>query len=112
MSRLLPALLGLWVVLAVIGGGLLLAPHLVALPMPTKADTALRDAIAARLRTATWGAVHVMYRSCACSRRTVAHLTSRRRSADLQELVFMVDDAGEAGPTTRRELGARGRRLH
>lgn len=91
-------LLGLWVVVAVVVGGLLLAPHLIALPMPTTADTAFRNAIAARLRTAMWGAVHVMYRSCACSRRTVAHLTARRRSADLDELVFMVDDAGEAGP--------------
>ena len=100
VQRLIGVMLAVWVAAAIVVGGLLLAPHLIALPMPTTTDTHLRDAIAARVvgRPGNWVVAHVMYRSCPCSRRTIGHLTTDRRAADLDELVVMVDDAGQAGP--------------
>ena len=102
-------------------GGVLLLRHLVALPTPALDDPTLRAAIrevlppsADRLR-----AIHVMYRSCPCSRRTIAHLLDRRALADVDELVIVVDDdgrPGDADPALRaagfRVLVATPRELH
>ena len=93
--------LGLWVAVVVVVGGLLLAPHLVALPAPAATDPHLRTALARELSSGRWSVAHIMYRSCACSRRTIAHLVTRLRPAELEETVIMVDDTGAAGPEDR-----------
>lgn len=92
--------LAAWAGCGLVLGGLLLARHLVALPTPPVTDTRLRDAVAGFHpdRAATWRAVHVMYRRCPCSQRTITHLRAAPRPADLDEVVVMVDDDGAAGP--------------
>ncbi len=71
-----------------------------ALPAPAVTDMRLRDAVAAIHpdHAATWRAVHVMYRRCPCSQRTITHLRAAPRPADLDEVVVMVDDDGAPGP--------------
>jgi hypothetical protein len=80
-------------------GGVLLLRHVAALPTPALGDPTLSAAFAEvlppsgdRLR-----AIHVMYRSCPCSRRTIAHLLERRALPETDELVVMVDDDGRPG---------------
>ncbi len=46
--------------------------------------------------------VHVMYRECPCSTRTVAHLLRRGAVFGIDELVLAVDDTGAAGPDDER----------
>lgn len=103
--------IGLWIATVVILGGLLLAPHLVGLPAPLTTDTHLRDALARELPTGRWGVAHFMYRSCPCSRRTIAHLISDARPPNLDELVIVIDDHGSAGPDDDA-LRAAGFRVH
>ena len=64
----------------------------------------LRDAIAAWLpdHSGRWRVVHIMYRSCPCSRRTIEHLITSPRPAGLDELVLMVDDEGHPGSDDAR----------
>jgi hypothetical protein len=100
--RLAIAALVLWLVAGTALGGVLLVRHLVALPAPPIADRGLRDAVVATLPDAHWRALHIMYRACPCSRRTVDHLVSRGRADGIDELVLMVDDAGAAGPEESR----------
>ncbi len=106
MKRLIGVGLGLWIAVVVVVGGLLLAPHLVALPAPAATDVGLRAALKSELPTDRWSVAHIMYRSCACSRRTIAHLVTRLRPANLDETVIMVDDHGVAGPEDRALLAA------
>lgn len=92
--------LAAWLVGGTALGGLLLARHLVALPVPDRADPALAAAIREALPPSgrRLRAIHVLYRDCACSRRTIAHLIERRALAGVDELVLAIDDAGRAGP--------------
>lgn len=92
--------LAAWLAGGTLLGGLLLVRHLVALPVPDRDDLALAAAIrqllppsGGRLR-----AIHVLYRECACSRRTIAHLLERRALPAADELVLAVDDDGRAAP--------------
>jgi hypothetical protein len=94
---LLAAGLAAWLVVGVTLGAILLLRHMVPLPTPAHTDTVLRDAIRADLPRAAWRAVHVMYRDCACSRRTIEHLLASPRPPQLAELVVMVDDDGKPG---------------
>ncbi|HEY0254405.1 MAG TPA: hypothetical protein VGC41_22915 [Kofleriaceae bacterium] len=96
----------MWLIATTLLGGVLLVHHLVALPTPSAADHALRDALRVELPSATWRAVHVMYRSCGCSRRTIDHLLGSHRPADIHELVLMVDDAGRPDPRDRALVDA------
>lgn len=41
-----------------------------------------------------WGAVHVVDRTCSTSRAVVAHLIERRASAEMDELVIVIDPDG------------------
>ncbi len=99
MQRLATVVLALWAAIGVLVGGLLLVRHLIALPTPPASDPQLHDAVATLFRDPSrWGAVHVMYRTCSCSQRTIAHLLATPRPADLDERVVMVDDDGAPGP--------------
>ena len=108
---LLAAGLGAWLVIGVTLGAVLLLRHMVPLPTPAHTDTVLRDAIRVDLPQPTWRAVHVMYRDCACSRRTIDHLLASSRPAQLAELVVMVDDDGKPGADDAR-LRAAGFAVH
>jgi len=81
-----------WLLGALLLGGVLLIRHLVALPVPAPTDRALVAAVRAVLPDHTWGAVHVMYRECPCSQRTITHLLATARPAGVRELVIVVDD--------------------
>ncbi|HEY3804246.1 MAG TPA: hypothetical protein VGL61_16630 [Kofleriaceae bacterium] len=98
------ALAGLaaWLVIGTAVGGALLIRHLVPLPAPPRTDTALRDAVRELLPQRGWRAVHVMYRDCPCSQRTIAHLLASQRPAELAELVLIVDDDRQSGPEDPR----------
>lgn len=110
MRRVLLILLGLWAAGGVLLGGILLLQHMVALPVPDTADTRLRAQMDAVFpHDGRWRAMHVLYRSCPCSQRTIAHLTGAPRPAALDELVLMIDDDGAAGSEeeTLRQHGFR-----
>ncbi|HEY1816121.1 MAG TPA: hypothetical protein VGG74_27425 [Kofleriaceae bacterium] len=98
------ALVGLvaWLVVGTAVGGALLIRHLVALPTPARTDTTLRDAVRKLLPQRGWRALHVMYRDCPCSQRTIAHLLASPRPAELAELVLIVDDDRQSGPEDAR----------
>jgi hypothetical protein len=104
MRRLGVIALWVWLGVGIVVGGLLLLRHVGAMPAPIKSDVRLRDAIAAWLpdHTGRWRVVHIMYRSCQCSRRTIEHLTTTPRPAGLDELVLMVDDDGHPGADDAR----------
>lgn len=87
----------LWLGAGTVVGGVLLLRH-AALSVPATSNATLQSAIAAALPRAAgrWGMVHVMYRSCACSTKTIAHLIQRRAVPGIDELVVLVDDAGQS----------------
>lgn len=87
----------LWLVGGSALGGILLIKHMIALPTPAAGDVALREALAETTRPGRWREVHIMYRSCNCSRRTIKHLLESPRDPEVDQLVVMVDDAGAAG---------------
>ena len=98
-------------------GGVLLIQHLVALPVPGTTSSKLRDQLArelgvdqSRQRRQRWHVMHVMYRACPCSQRTIAHLLSSQRPAATDELVLIADDEGRAAAEDER-LRGRGYRV-
>jgi hypothetical protein len=86
----------LWLGAGTVVGGVLLLRH-AALGVPATSNTILQSAIATTFPRAAgrWGMVHVMYRGCACSAKTIAHLVDRRAVPGIEELVLLVDDAGQ-----------------
>ena len=101
MRRLLVVLLGLWLAGGIVLGGLLLVQHLIALPAPDVTSAQLRGQMQrvfhGRWRhDGHWHVMHVMYRACPCSQRTLAHLTGGKRPPDLDEMVLIVDDEGRS----------------
>lgn len=101
MSRFALLLLGAWLLVATALGSLLLASH-APLPLPRVDDAKLRAAFGELLGDVQgWRAVHVLYRSCACSRRVLAHLRAGRRAAGVHDTVLLVDD--EAAPDVADE---------
>lgn len=128
VRRVVLILLGLWLVGGVVLGGAMLVQHLVALPTPPPSNAAL-GAQMRRLFAGgdaetnghghgqghdhghdQWRVLHVMYRACPCSQRTIAHLTAAQRPAELDEVVVLVDDEGKPGAEDR-QLAAHGYRV-
>ena len=98
MHRLIKILLGLWLAAGVMLGGVLLLQHLAPLPVPDTADQKLRERMArAFFDDGHWRVMHVLYRPCPCSKRTIEHLTDGPRPVGLDELVLMIDDDGALG---------------
>lgn len=104
--RLATVALIAWLIGGALLGGVLLIKHLVALPVPASNDDALRLAVRTDLPAHDWRLIHVMYRSCGCSQRTVAHLMSEPRPAGVVEEVLLVDDRGAGDPEDRRLVAA------
>ena len=88
--------LALWFGAGIVVGGVLMLRH-AALRVPDRSDRKLEGAIAALVPRA-WSAVHVLYRECPCSTKTIAHLLARKAMPQLTEVVLVVDDARREGP--------------
>ena len=102
MRKLATVVLALWLGAGTVVGGVLLLRH-AALRVPSSDNDALHAAVAGQLpRTGRWGMVHVMYRACTCSAKTIAYLTERRAVPGIDELVLVVDDHGTTDPNDRR----------
>lgn len=118
LRRAVLILLVLWLAGGIVLGGAMLVQHVVALPAPPPSSAALGAQMhrlfagrgASGSGQGKWRALHVMYRACPCSQRTIAHLTEGQRSAELDEAVLLVDDEGEAGPEDQK-LAAHGYRV-
>jgi hypothetical protein len=97
-----------WVPVALLLVTSLAIAHQYSLPRPELQNPALQRGLA-RQRTAApesnWMVTHVLYGACACSRRILAHLSSRSAMANLSEKVVL---AGAARGDSTRALRARG----
>ena len=94
------AMLSIWAVAVLVVGAGLMAPHVIALPVPALNDGRLALALRT-LPGATsgrWTALHVLYERCGCSSRVLAHLMARRARADLNEQMLFVRDSPQADP--------------
>jgi hypothetical protein len=100
--------LGVWAAGILAVGASLMAGHLVSLPVPRATDSRLRASLAAGPGVAKgrWSAHHVLYQSCGCSQRVLAHLLERRARPDLVETVVYVRDPGAADATGLAALRA------
>ena len=98
--------LGAWVVATVALGAILLARHELAMPVPPPTDPALTAAVAARARPDAWTAIHVVYPTCPCARRVMAHLRERPHPDGVVERVVLV--AARPDPALAEALTARG----
>jgi len=98
-----------WVVLGLLVGASLLAPHLLALPTPAATNPALEAAIATSRSPSErdrWYALHVLYESCGCSQRILDHLLASPRPVELAERIVLVADDGVGAPALRARLDA------
>jgi hypothetical protein len=97
--------LGLWAVGFAGVGALLMATHVVALPVPRSGDGRLQAAFAngPGVAAGKWTAVHVLYDSCGCSRRVFAHLTERRARPELIETIAYVSDGSDSEAQGERQ---------
>lgn len=86
-----------WLAAGIVAGGLLLLRH-AAYRVPEATDAHLRAALTGQFAPNQVGVAHVMYRSCACSGKTISHLLERRAIAGVDELVLIVDDDGASAP--------------
>jgi hypothetical protein len=106
------------VVLAVWGAGILvvgaslMAGHLISLPVPRATDSRLHASLAAGpgVTQGRWSAHHVLYQSCGCSQRVLAHLLERQARPDLTETIVYVRDPGASNATELAALRAQARR--
>ncbi len=96
--------LGLWLAAGMVAGGLLLLRH-APYRVPEVDDVHLR-ALTSELAPGTFGVAHIMYRSCACSSRTLTHLLERGAIPGVDELVLLVDDDGASDPDDQRLVAA------
>ncbi len=93
------AMLSIWAVAVLVVGAALMAPHVVALPVPAPdARLALAMRSLPGATAGRWSALHVLYEGCGCSARVLAHLMARRARTDLNEQVLFVRDAPHADP--------------
>ncbi len=111
-DRPLPAqlLLGLWLLVVVLGGGVLLGRHLPALPLPSTADPRPGAALG-QLRTpgaAGWAVAHVLYADCDCSRGVAEVLLQTPVASDVHEYVVLVGQDDQLAA----QLAASGRPVH
>lgn len=97
-----------------------MAGHLVSLPAPSLSDgmtiERLESTLAARpgADRGRWSATHVLYQSCGCSGRVLAHLLDRRALPELFETVVYVRDDGPPGPSlaaTQKQIEGAGFRF-
>lgn len=82
--------LGAWAIATVALGAILLARHELAMPVPSPTDPTLAAAVAARARADAWTAIHVVYPTCPCARRVMAHLRERPHPDGVAERVVLV----------------------
>ncbi|HMC93192.1 MAG TPA: hypothetical protein VKO16_00325 [Polyangia bacterium] len=105
------AALGLWGVGILVVGASLMAGHLVSLPAPKVTDNRLRSSLRAGpgVVQGRWSAHHVLYQSCGCSQRVLAHLLERQARPDLVETVVYVRDPSSSDLTERDAVSAQAR---
>lgn len=86
-----------------------MAGHLVSLPVPKVTDSRLRSSLGAGpdVVQGRWSAHHVLYQSCGCSQRVLAHLLERRARPDLVETVVYVRDPSSSDVAERDEVSAK-----
>jgi hypothetical protein len=103
------AALGLWGLGILVVGASLMAGHLVSLPAPKVTDSRLRSSLGAGpgVVQGRWSAHHVLYQSCGCSQRVLAHLLERRARPDLVETVVYVRDPSSSDVTERDSVSAK-----
>jgi len=103
--------LGLWGVGILVVGASLMAGHLVSLPVPRATDSRLRASLAAGpgVIQGRWSAHHVLYQSCGCSQRVLAHLLERRARPDLVETVVYVRDPASPDAAQQAAVSAQTR---
>jgi hypothetical protein len=91
-------MLAIWALAVLVVGAALMAPHVIALPVPADGDGRL--ALAMRSLPGAvpgrWTALHVLYQGCGCSARVFDRLIGRHARADLNEDVLFVRDASPA----------------
>jgi hypothetical protein len=94
------AMLSVWAVVVLVVGAALMAPHVVALPVPAADGSRLALAMHSLpgANAGRWSALHVLYEGCGCSARVLTHLMARHARADLNEQVLFVRDAPQADP--------------
>ncbi|HEY4177276.1 MAG TPA: hypothetical protein VGM90_10605 [Kofleriaceae bacterium] len=103
-------LLALWAGVGIVVGGVMMLRH-AAFRVPDRSNAALRAGVATLFPgPSTWAAVHVFYRSCTCSKKTIEHLLSRGAEPGVDEVVVVADDTASAGPEDAA-LRARGYRV-
>ena len=92
------AILAVWAVAVLVGGAALMAPHVIALPVPAPSNQRLALAMRSLAGAAPGRltALHVLYQGCGCSARVLDHLLRRHARADLNEEVVFVRDAPRA----------------
>lgn len=92
------AMLAIWAVAVLVVGAALMAPHVVALPVPARSDGQLALAIRnlPGVTSGRWTTLHVLYQGCGCSARVFDHLIHRHARADLNEELVYVRDAPRA----------------
>jgi hypothetical protein len=101
--------LGLWGVGILVVGASLMAGHLVSLPVPKVTDSRLRSSLGPGpgVIQGRWSAHHVLYQSCGCSQRVLAHLLERRARPDLVETVVYVRDPSSSDVAERDAVSAK-----
>ena len=87
--------LAVWFVVTSAIASTLMAGHWVTLPVPATTDARVIDGLNALRNRDGWMMVHVLYASCACSRRVFDHLLDSERPSDLEEVVLLVGDHDE-----------------
>jgi hypothetical protein len=99
-------LIAVWGVAILVVGASLMAGHLVSLPVPRRTDQRLRASLTGTpgLARGRWSAHHVLYQSCGCSQRVLAHLLERQARSDLVETIVYVRDPSAPDPVALTKL--------
>lgn len=82
--------LGVWGLVMITLCAYMLGGHLITLPTPDLDNPTLARAVTARRPEGAWGALHVLYGDCGCSRRVIRYLARRGPSALAHEHVVLV----------------------
>jgi hypothetical protein len=103
--------IAVWGVAILVVGASLMAGHLVSLPVPRRTDQRLRASLTGTPGVAPgrWSAHHVLYQSCGCSQRVLAHLLERRARTDLVETIVYVRDPSAPDPGELIKVGDQAR---
>jgi hypothetical protein len=97
--------LGVWGLMAVAIGALLLQTHLGSLPPPDAAERLLIDAVRAFIHPAPnrVAALHVLYERCGCSLGVAEELARRGRRPEVREVVVVTGEGATAQPRSIAE---------